>query len=152
MSLVRLGYKVVGYNHTKATFVRLSENQPSDFRSKEVREPRKGQKTLDLEGLVQLMVPDDYEACDLRALIYKVLVMKTPLNVPMAYQKQYKFQLKKRIPFIKNRTSWELYSFESRFTTDSPAEAAKDLKVVYLSEDLLSAWKYSISKAESVQN
>jgi hypothetical protein len=117
-----------------------------------VREPYEGQKTLDLGGLIQLMMPDGYEACDLRALIYKVLVMITPLNVPMAYQKQYKFQLKKQIPFTKNRTSWELYSFESRCTTDSPAEAAKDLKVVYLSEELLAAWKYSISKAESAQN
>ena len=98
------------------------------------------------------MVPDDYEACDLRALIYKVLVMKTPLNVPMAYLKQYKFQLNKRIPFKKNQTSWELYSFESRCTSESPAEAAKDLKVVYLGEDLLVAWKYSISKAKSDQN
>ena len=96
------------------------------------------------------MVPDGYEACDLLALIYKVLVMKAPSKVPLAYLKQYKFQLKKRIPNRNNQTSWELYSFESRCTTESPAEAGRDLKVVYLSEDMLVAWKYSISKAETV--
>ena len=96
------------------------------------------------------MVPEGYNSCDLRALIYKVLVLKTPLNVPMAYQKQYKFQLNQQNPNIQNQTSWELYSFESKCITQSPAEAAKDLKVIYLSEDLLMAWKYSISKEEIV--
>ena len=75
-ALGRIGYKVVSYNHKKAIFVRLSEDQPTDFRTNDIKAPHEGQNTLDLRGLVELMVPEGYGACDLRALIYKVQVLK----------------------------------------------------------------------------
>ena len=60
-ALGRIGlYKVMSYNHTKAIFLRLSDNQPSKFRTKDPQVQHEGQNILDMRGLVELMVPEGY--------------------------------------------------------------------------------------------
>ena len=67
--LGRLGYTVLSGNNSNAVFVTLTEEQPTGFRSRHLEVPLKGQKTLDLSGLIELMVSDEHDACDLRPMI-----------------------------------------------------------------------------------
>ena len=66
----------------------------------------------------------------------------------MAFYKNYFFKFNYRNPFNRNKQSWEKYCLERKCCTESTKEATEDLKAIYLSESMLFAWKYSISKDE----
>ena len=101
-----------------------------------------------MAGLVNLMVPAGYKTADLRTIINRVYSFNNAARVPLAFCKHYKFQIKSHAPATETKYIWDQYSLEYKCMTESTGEAARDLKVLYLSESMLFAWKYSISKED----
>ena len=42
------------------------------------------------------MLPDDKDASDIRAIIHKIFTFRNKQNVPLAFYKQYKFQIRQK--------------------------------------------------------
>ena len=101
--------------------------------------------------MYQAMVPDGYAAEDLRAVPHKIFSFKNNTGVPLAFYKQYAFQLRQRAPIPGGAERWDYYSLEQRCPTDSTHDASRGLQSIYLSESMIFAWKYSISKRDAKQ-
>ena len=97
------------------------------------------------------MVPDGYVAEDLRAVPHKIFSFKNNTGVPLAFYKQYAFQLRQRAPIPGGAERWDYYCLEQRCPTDSTHDASRGLQSIYLSESMIFAWKYSISKRDAKQ-
>jgi hypothetical protein len=105
-----------------------------------------------MRALIQAMVPYGYAAEDLRVVVHKVFKFQTCGGAPLAFYKQYAFQLRQRPRVPTDVERWEYYCLEDRSLTYYTPNASRGLKAIYLSESMIFAWKYSISKRELKQN
>ena len=101
--------------------------------------------------LIQMLLPNHFEAVDLRVMAHKSFVFHTIYGQPLAFYKQMLFQILERNSDTSNQRHWRYYDLESKSPTDSVFDASRDLRVIYLSEPLMLAWKYSASKSSAEQ-
>ena len=97
------------------------------------------------------MVPDGYAAEDLRVVAHKIFKFQTIGGAPLAFYKQYAFQLRTPSDIPDAADRWDYYCLQDRCLTESTYDASRGLQAIYLSESMLFAWKYSISKREAKQ-
>ena len=98
------------------------------------------------------MLPNDMQSNDLRVILKNKYVFRNATRVPLAFQKHYFFQIREPWQYCDHIIDWNNYSLERRQTTSCIGEAANNLKVMYLSESMLFAWMYSVSKPENIQS
>ena len=98
-ALKRLNMTAVHPNLSYAVAVQLADQQPAGYRYKEWDGPMEYQRTQDKRALYQAMVPDGYAAEDLRVVAHKIFALKTCGGAPLAFYKQYAFQLRRRLRF-----------------------------------------------------
>ena len=97
------------------------------------------------------MVPDGHEAEDVRVAAHKIFKFQNNTGVPLAFYKQYAFQLRQRPRIPGGPDRWDYYCLQDRCRTESTYDASRGLQAIYLSESMIFAWKYSISKREAKQ-
>ena len=102
-----------------------------------------------MRALIRAMVPVGYAAEDLRVVTHKVFKFQTCGGAPLAFYKQYAFQLRQQLRAPTDAERWDYYCLENGCLTEYTPNAARGLKAIYLSESMLFAWKYSISKREA---
>ena len=59
--------------------------------------------------------------------------------------------MRQRSSIIGGVDRWDYYNLKDKCLTEYSRKAAKNLRVIYLSESMLFAWKHSISKREVMQ-
>ena len=99
-----------------------------------------------MKDLIQMLLPINYKVEDLRVMLHKSFVFHTIYGQPLTFYKQILFQILERNPEASKQRHWRHYDIESKNPTDSAYDASKDLRVIYLSEPILFAWYYSVSK------
>ena len=90
-ALKKCNIRTVFPNIIEAQYVRLSLEEPSGFRSKMIERPLRGQTSASMVNLVQMLLPEHYEAEDLRACIHKVFALKDKDASPLVFYKEYFF-------------------------------------------------------------
>ena len=104
-----------------------------------------------MQGLIEAMIPAGYRVDDLRVVTPKIFKFRNSTGAPLAFYKQYAFQLRQRPQIPGGIERWDYYCLQDRSLTESTYDASKDLQAIYLSESMIFAWKHSISKREAMQ-
>ena len=65
------------------------------------------------------MLPEERDPRDLRAVIHKTWIFRNATNVPLAYYKNYFFQIKEQRSFKSDENTWEKYCLETKCITGS---------------------------------
>ena len=84
-------------------------------------------------------------------VVHKSFQFHTIYGQPLAFYKQMLFQILERNSETSAQRHWRFYDLDNKCTTDSAFTASKDFRVIYLSESMLFAWQYSVSKLPGLQ-
>ena len=101
---------------------------------------------MSMVNLAQMILPEHFEAKNIRVCIHKVFAVKLNDETTLAFYKEYLFQIVDTMSRSNMSGEWQDYHLASKSTTKFRQNAARDLRVIYICEPMLFAWKWSASK------